>query len=69
MQSLLSYGWVQGRKVGCKFDFPYTQLVQYRITCMKSRGVAQQMEITQPTISNEIADLEEYLDVQLLIHY
>lgn len=48
-----------------------------RIACMKSfvrtvetgsfSAVAREMETTQPTISKQIAALEEYLDVQLLI--
>lgn len=48
-----------------------------RINCMKSfvravetgsfSAVAREMETTQPTISKQIAELEEYLDVQLLI--
>lgn len=48
-----------------------------RITCMKSfvrtvetgsfSAVAREMETTQPTISKQIAELEEYLGVQLLI--
>ena len=48
-----------------------------RIACMKSfvrtvetgsfSAVARELETTQPTISKQIAALEEYLDVQLLI--
>ncbi|MFB2893123.1 LysR family transcriptional regulator [Aerosakkonemataceae cyanobacterium BLCC-F50] len=48
-----------------------------RIECMKSfvrtvetgsfSSVARELETTQPTISKQIAALEEYLDVQLLI--
>lgn len=48
-----------------------------RITCIKSfvrtvetgsfSAVAREMNTTQPTISKQIAALEEYLDVQLLI--
>lgn len=48
-----------------------------RIECMKSfvrtvetgsfSAVARSMETTQPTISKQIAALEEYLDVQLLV--
>ena len=48
-----------------------------RITCMKSfvrtvemgnfSAVAREMGTTQPTISKQIAALEEYLDVQLLV--
>jgi DNA-binding transcriptional LysR family regulator len=48
-----------------------------RITCMKSfvrtvemgsfSAVAREMNTTQPTISKQIAALEEYLDVQLLV--
>ncbi|OUC15812.1 MAG: LysR family transcriptional regulator [Alkalinema sp. CACIAM 70d] len=47
------------------------------ITCMKSfvrtvemgsfSAVAREMQTTQPTISKQIAALEEYLDVQLLV--
>ncbi len=48
-----------------------------RITCMKSfvrtvetgsfSAVARELNTTQPTISKQIAALEEYLDVQLLV--
>jgi DNA-binding transcriptional LysR family regulator len=48
-----------------------------RITCMQSfvrtvetgsfSAVAREMGTTQPTISKQIAALEEYLDVQLLM--
>ena len=48
-----------------------------RIECMKSfvrtvetgsfSAVAREMETTQPTISKQIAALEEYIDVQLLV--
>jgi DNA-binding transcriptional LysR family regulator len=48
-----------------------------RITCMKSfvrtvetgsfSAVARELDTTQPTISKQIAALEEYLDVQLLV--
>ena len=47
------------------------------ITCIKSfvrtvetgsfSAVAREMDVTQPTISKQIAALEEYLDVQLLV--
>ena len=48
------------------------------IACIKSfvrtvetgsfSAVAREMGTTQPTISKQIAALEDYLDVQLLVH-